>query len=163
MILIFQRWICAYPSAYTHIDVFCARTQILLAYLRIRPSTKTHVSILRTHIDIPNNDLSLPTLDYLRIPKYRDRHLDVFCAGTQTFLILILVFHHWLICAYDQVHRHMDVFCAGTQTFLILILVFHRWLICAYDQVHRHMDVFCAGTQTFLILILVFHRWLICA
>ena len=34
-------------------------------------------------------------------------HLDmsVFCARTQVFVILVLVFQCWVICAYNQAHR----------------------------------------------------------
>ena len=48
------------------------------------------------------------------------RHMDVFCARTQIFLIIICL-PMLDFCAYDQEHRHMDVFCVRTQIFLIII------------------------------------------
>ena len=44
--------------------------------------------------------------------------MDVFCVCMQIFLIMILAFQRWIICAYEQVPRDMDLFCLRTQLFL---------------------------------------------
>ena len=75
--------------------------------------------------------------------------MDLICARTQIFLIMLLNVQRWIICAYEQVsHRNMSVFCVCTQIFLIMILIVQRWIICAYEQIpRRNMSVFCVRTQ----------------
>ena len=112
--------------------------------------------------------------------------MSVFCVRTQVFMIMVLVFQCWVICAYNQehrgcilrtyadipnnylssnaglfaqVHRHMDVFYVRTQIFLIIILIAQRWIICAYELIpQRDMSVISVPTQVFLIPMLGYLR-----
>ena len=80
---------------------------------------------MHVYADIPNNEIDLPMLDYLRTQASTLGHACFMCTYTDISK-MILAFHCWLICAYEQVPRDMDVFCVCTQIFLKMILAFQR-------------------------------------
>ena len=75
--------------------------------------------------------------------------MGVFCVRTQIFIIMILAFQRWVICAYEEVPRDKDVFCVHTQIFLKMILALQSWIICAHNQVPWDMGVLYAYVRRY--------------
>ena len=96
-------------------DVFCVHTQIFLIIICLPMLDYLHKyihgCILRTYADIPNN-FDRPMLDFCAYEQIPHRDMSVFSMRMQVFLIVVLVFQCWVICAYNQVYIHTWMYSA---------------------------------------------------